>query len=100
MDEQLRQLMHLAREHYQAAEYDKAEPLLTQIVRDHRGFADMHNMLGFIHHRAGRFTQASEMFEEALRVNPNYTEAALNLAVTYNDSSAAISRRATSTRAR
>jgi tetratricopeptide (TPR) repeat protein len=25
------------------------------------------------------------MFEQALQVNPNYTEAALNLAVTYND---------------
>jgi tetratricopeptide (TPR) repeat protein len=85
MDDDLRQLMHLAREHYQANEYDRAEPLLVQIVRDHRGFADMHQMLGVIHHARGRFTQAQEMFEEALRINPNYTEAALNLAVTYND---------------
>src|SRR4051812_18437164 len=85
MDDHLRQLMHLAREHYQANEYDKAEPLLLQIVRDHRGFADMHNMLGVIHHSHGRFTQAQEMFEAALGINPNYTEAALNLAVTYND---------------
>jgi tetratricopeptide (TPR) repeat protein len=85
MDDQLRQLMHLAREHYDAGEYDKAEPLLLTIVRDHRGFADMHNMLGFIHHRHGRFSSAQEMFEEAIRINPNYTEAALNLAVTYND---------------
>jgi tetratricopeptide (TPR) repeat protein len=85
MDDQLRQLMHLAREHYQANEYDRAEPLLLQIVRDHRGFADMHNMLGVIHHAHSRFAQAQAMFEEALQINPAYTEAALNLAVTYND---------------
>jgi len=85
MDDRLRQLMVLAREHYENHEYDKAEPLLTQIVREHRGFADMFNMLGVILHGHGRFSQAQEMFEEALRINPSYTEAALNLAVTYND---------------
>jgi tetratricopeptide (TPR) repeat protein len=42
-------------------------------------------MLGVIHHGHGRFSQAQEMFEQALKINPNYTEAALNLAVTYND---------------
>jgi tetratricopeptide (TPR) repeat protein len=85
MDDRLRQLMHLAREHYESHEYEKAEPLLMQVVREHRGFADMFNMLGVINHGNRRFSQAQEMFEQALRVNPNYTEAALNLAVTYND---------------
>lgn len=85
MDDRLRRMMHMAREHYDAREYDKAEPMLMQIVREHRGFADMFNMLGVIHHEHGRFAQAEEAFEEALRINPGYTEAALNLAVTYND---------------
>ena len=83
MDERLRNLMHLAREHYENHEYAEAEPILLQIVREHQGFADMFNMLGVIHHGHGRFTQAQEMFEHALKINPNYTEAALNLAVTY-----------------
>ena len=42
-------------------------------------------MLGVIHHEQGRYAQAREMLEEALRLNPGYTEAALNLAVTYNE---------------
>ena len=85
MDERLRNLMHLAREHYENREYAEAEPILLQIVREHQGFADMFNMLGVIHHGHGRFSQAQELFEHALVINPNYTEAALNFAVTYND---------------
>ena len=42
-------------------------------------------MLGVIYHSQGRFSDAEEAFENALRLNPRYTEAALNLSVTYND---------------
>src|SRR5262245_44851469 len=85
MDDRLRQLITLGREHYQAREYDKAAQYLTQVVQEHRGFADIFNMLGVIMHAQGHFQRAQECFEESLKINPNYTEAALNLAVTYND---------------
>jgi tetratricopeptide (TPR) repeat protein len=85
MDDRLRQLITLGREHYQAREYDKAAQYLSQVVQEHRGFADIFNMLGVINHSQGHFQKAQESFEEALKINPNYTEAALNLAVTYND---------------
>jgi len=85
MDDRLLRLITLGREHYQAREYDKAEKYLAQVVQEHRGFADVFNMLGVIYHDGGRFTLAEDCFEESLRINPNYTEAALNLAVTYND---------------
>src|SRR5215467_10921305 len=42
-------------------------------------------MLGVVYHSQGRFSDAEEAFETALRLNPRYTEAALNLSVTYND---------------
>jgi tetratricopeptide (TPR) repeat protein len=85
MDDRLKQLMTLGKEHYQNHEYDKAERYLSEVVKQHRGFADVFNMLGVIFHDQGKFSQAQSSFEEALAINPQYTEAALNLAVTYND---------------
>src|SRR5262245_8476716 len=85
MDDHIRELIQLGRDHYERGEYDKAERLLSEVTRTARGYADIFNMLGVIYHDQGRFAQAQEAFEQALHINPNYTEAALNLAVTYND---------------
>jgi tetratricopeptide (TPR) repeat protein len=85
MDERLKQLLTQGRDLYQNREFEKAEKVLTQVLRENRGFADVHNMLGVIYHDMGRYSQAKDCFEQALQINPNYTEAALNLAVTYND---------------
>ena len=85
MDEHTKQLLLLGREHYQKREFDKAEPPLRQVVEKDDRLADVHDMLGVICHFRGNFAQAEHHFERALALNPNYTEAALNLAVTYND---------------
>src|SRR5215470_17812301 len=85
MDNDLRRLIVLGREHYQAHDYDAAEKVLVQVLEKHRGFADIFNMLGVIWHGQGKMEDAQGAFEEALKLNPSYTEAALNLAVTYND---------------
>ncbi len=85
MDEDLRRLLTIGREHYTAHDWDAAEKALTQVLGQHRGFADVFNMLGVIWHGQGKLVEAQGAFEEALRLNPSYTEAALNLAVTYND---------------
>jgi tetratricopeptide (TPR) repeat protein len=85
MDDRLRQLIALGRDHYEAGEFDKAEQYLSQVAQENRGFADIFNMLGVIFHDQGRFADAEEAFERALEINPKYTEAALNLSVTYND---------------
>ena len=85
MDDRLRQLVALGREHYDKNEYDKAEPYLREALTLASHFADLHNMLGVACHCQGRFAQAQECFEQALQINPHYTEASLNLAVTYND---------------
>lgn len=85
MDEDLRRLLGLGREHYVAHDWDAAETILTQVIEKHRGFADVWNMLGVIWHTRGKLDEAQTAFEEAVGINPSYTEAALNLAVTYND---------------
>lgn len=73
------------REAYRAKEYDEAERVLSALAKERMPFADVYDMLGVIYHQKGRLLEAEAMFEEAMRLNPNYTEAALNLAVTYND---------------
>ena len=85
MDDHVKQLLLLGREHYGKREYDKAEYLLRQVVAQTDKFADVHHMLGVITHSRGDFQQAEEFFEKAVDLNPNYTEAQLNLMVTYND---------------
>src|SRR6188508_3499123 len=79
------QLIALGREHYNAGEYERAEPFLAEAASARPSFPDLYNMLGVIYHAQGRFSDAEEAFESALRINPKYTEAALNLSVTYND---------------
>jgi tetratricopeptide (TPR) repeat protein len=86
LDQNAKQLVTLGREFYIAGEYDKAERYLGKLVADGEcHFADVYNMLGIIYHSRAQFARAQAAFEEALRINPRYTEAALNLSVTYND---------------
>ena len=86
MDEKLKQAIALGREHYAKREYDKAERHLRRVVESQAcAFADIHNMLGVIQHDRGCLEEARDAFKRALELNPHYTEAALNLAVTCND---------------
>ena len=85
MDDRVKRLLQRGREHFQANQYDRAEKLLTPLARDRIPWADVYAMLGAINYHKGRLIDALAFFEESLRLNPAYTEAALNLAVTYND---------------
>lgn len=85
MQDDLRQRMNQARKHFAAGEYAEAQELLSQVLREDGGFADLLNMQGVIYHSQERYDEAERAFEKALAINPNYTDAALNLSVTYND---------------
>lgn len=85
MDDHLKQLLLLGREHFHKGELEAAEYQLKQVVDRTDRLADVHHMLGLIAHSKGDFAAAELHFENAVRINPNYTEAQLNLMVTYND---------------
>ena len=78
-------LISLGREHYNASEYERAEPYLAEAASARPRFPDLYNMLGVIYHAQDRHAEAEDAFEAALKLNPRYTEAALNLSVTLND---------------
>lgn len=81
----IQELVDLGKQHYRNREYGKAERCLRQVVQTGQCYADIYNMLGVIYHNEGKFENAIRNFKEATRINPNYTEALLNLAVLYND---------------
>ena len=71
---------------FRSADYVRAEALFKQALDNGASsYADVHHTLGIIYHTWGHFPMARASFERALEINPRYTEAALNLAITYND---------------
>ena len=85
MDDQVRELVALGKEHFQRGDYSLAAGHLEQVVARGASFADVHHMLGIIYHDQGEFEQAQKSFSRALEINPDYVEAALNLAIVCND---------------
>lgn len=85
VEERIKHLLVLGRGHYERKEYDKAEPLLTQVLAAHDRYADVHNMMGVILHERGELDLAADHFARAIALNPGYTEARLNLVVCFND---------------
>src|SRR5258708_1702126 len=85
MDDQVRELVALGKNHFQRGDYALAAGHLEQVVARGGSFADVHHMLGVIYHQLGEFESAQRAFQKALDINPGYIEAALNLAIVCND---------------
>lgn len=86
MGEALRELIDEGQQAYERGDYAEAEQLLGRAVQVGAAhYADVQHALGVIYHGTGRFAEARAAFERALEINPDYTEAALNLAITSND---------------
>ena len=82
---QLKQQIQQATALFQAGRYDEAEPLLAEVAKHTPLYANIYNMLGFIYSQRNAPDKAVEVFRQALSINPGYTEARLNLAITLAD---------------
>ncbi|NOY45827.1 MAG: tetratricopeptide repeat protein [Deltaproteobacteria bacterium] len=85
MDSAIVELTHLGREAFNDGRYEEAERYLRKLLDLDCRFADIFNMLGAIAFQKGDREGAVALFQEALDINPHYTEALLNLAVALND---------------
>jgi len=75
-----------AQECFDEQRYDEAERLFLKLLdRNPGGYADVFNRLGLISVQKGLYERAAQYFEKALAINPKYTDASLNLVVTYNE---------------
>ncbi|MBN2383994.1 tetratricopeptide repeat protein [bacterium] len=84
MDNASNDLYHKANEAFREGRWSEAETLLRQVSELKPYYADVFHKLGVIAHQNGDLKQAVAYFQKALALNPNYTEAQLNLAITYN----------------
>lgn len=85
MESDIRYLIEQGKKFFRAEAYKKAEAVFLKVLAGKKEFADVYNMLGVIYHQTGQFSKAIEYFNQALKINPRYTEALINLSVLYND---------------
>jgi len=85
MSHDVNELVAIGKQYFEKKDYHKASSYLKQVIDRKVKYADVYNMLGVIEHIEGKFDTSIKLFKEALKINPHYTEAILNLAVLYND---------------
>jgi tetratricopeptide (TPR) repeat protein len=73
----------LGRRSYERGEVDVALAQFRELLRTQSGFADVHYMVGTLLEQKDDLGSAARSLNEALRLNPSYTEALLALASVY-----------------
>ena len=75
------QTLGLAWQHYEAGRLSQAEILCRQIVQAHDGHSGALHLLGMIASRSRRGDQAVDFFQAALRLDPDFADAWIDLAI-------------------
>lgn len=85
MEPKLDELYKHGMEAFEKKDYPKAESFFKEFLEINPHFADILNKMGIIYNQTNRLVLAVQSFEKALELNPAYTEASLNLAITLSD---------------
>jgi len=85
MSEVISKLIDEGRRYFDRQAYAAAETIFRQVLRRGYRYADIHQMLGVISFHKGDYEHAVQYLESALEINPDYTEAMLNLVVVFNE---------------
>ncbi len=85
MTTDIRHVIQQATAAFLGGDYAVAEGLLEEVVERAPRYANVFNMLGVIASQRGAVERAVAMFRQALTLNPSYSEAQINLAITLAD---------------
>jgi tetratricopeptide (TPR) repeat protein len=85
MDKDWHQNYELGKKAFDEKKYEAALVCLEKVRDEKPDFADVFNMLGLIYYYKGKHRDAVDLFKNAIRINPFYTEASLNLSIVYNE---------------
>lgn len=69
----------------EAHRFDAAEKLVKSGLDDTDDAAHLWHLLGLVYHKQSKFVDAVSAFRQAIKINPTFIEASLNLAVTLCD---------------
>lgn len=85
ISEEIKDLYFQGKKAYESNDIARAKECFKKVIASGLAFADMMNMMGFISSSEGNLKESSYYFEKAVEINPKYTDAWLNLSVTYNE---------------
>jgi tetratricopeptide (TPR) repeat protein len=81
----IKELHHRGMDAYEQGDYEVARTLLKEVITLNPRMADVLNKLGVMASLDGNLYEAVEYLQRAVALNPTYSEAALNLTITFNE---------------
>lgn len=85
IEQDLQDLLSIARDQFINGDYKQAETALSQILLKNSRIPEVLQMLATIYYDKGQFNKAIKTFQRALEIDPGYTDASVGLSIILND---------------